>query len=112
MAGRSRSAPPVTEDSNLLFFSGCATNSREVLSAVRPHYPAVSAPASVIIERLATRTSNTYGKDPEELAQVLDYLQTVEPLLRKGAGHEIDGSAPLDQVVESVLRVVRRADRV
>ena len=34
------------------------------------------------------------------------YLETVEPRLRRSAGHEIDASAPLDQVVATVLRLV------
>jgi dephospho-CoA kinase len=95
-----------TEDSDVLFVSGCATNQGKFYPQF-DHVVLLSAPAAVIVERLATRTSNSYGKDPEELAQVLGYLQTVEPLLRKSAGHEIDTSAPLDEVVESVLRLVR-----
>jgi shikimate kinase len=66
----------------------------------------LSAPADVIVERLATRTSNAYGKQPDEVARVLDLKRTVEPLLRKVAGHEINTSAPLDQIVETVLRLV------
>ena len=61
----------------------------------------------LIVERLATRTNNPYGKDPEELAQVLGYVETVEPLLRRGASLEVDTSVPLDQVVETILRHVR-----
>jgi adenylate kinase family enzyme len=36
-------------------------------------------------------------------ARVLEHLETVEPLLRKAAHHEIDTSAPLDEVVERIL---------
>jgi hypothetical protein len=60
----------------------------------------------VIVERLATRTTNPYGKHPEEVARVLGLVQTIEPLLRRGAGHEVDTSAPIDQVVTQVLRLV------
>ena len=95
-----------TEDGEVLFFSGCATNQGKFYPQF-DHIILLSAPAPVIVERLLTRTSNTYGKDPEELALVLQHLQTVEPLLRKGAAHEIDTSAPLDQVVESILRLVQ-----
>jgi len=61
----------------------------------------------VIVERLATRTNNPYGKDPDELAQVLWYLQTVEPLLRRGASLEIDTTAPLAQIIDTVLGLVQ-----
>jgi shikimate kinase len=69
------------------------------------HVVLLSAPADVIIERLATRTTNPYGKHPDEVARVLSLLETVEPLLRRAAGHEIDTSASLDDVVASVLRL-------
>jgi shikimate kinase len=98
-----------TEDGDVLFLSGCATNQGKFYPQF-DHIILLSAPAAVIIHRLAARTNNPYGKDSAELAQVLGYLQTVEPLLRKGAGHEIDTSAPLGQVVESVLRIVQPAE--
>jgi shikimate kinase len=85
-----------------LFISGCAE------SQVR-FYPQLtdiillSAPAEVLAERLRTRTNNPYGKRPEELEEVLGYLETVEPLLRRGATYEIKTTMPLSQVVEAVL---------
>jgi len=67
----------------------------------------LNAPAAVIVERLATRTTNPYGKHPDEVARVLYLQQTVEPLLRRGAGLEVDTSTPLDQVVGAILRLVQ-----
>lgn len=98
-----------TEDGEVLFLSGCASNQAKFYPQFE-HVVLLSAPADVIVCRLATRTTNSYGKDPDELALVLDHLQTVEPLLRKGAGHEIDTSAPLNKVVESILRLVENSD--
>ena len=66
----------------------------------------LTAPAAVIIARLATRSTNTYGKRPEEIARTLALQQTIEPLLRRAAGHEIDTTMPLDQVVARVLQLV------
>ena len=60
----------------------------------------------MIVERLATRTNNPYGKRAEEVARVLDLIQTIEPLLRRGARHVVDTSHPLDQVVTLVLQLV------
>jgi hypothetical protein len=37
---------------------------------------------------------------------VLDLVQSIEPLLRKGAGHLLDTRRPLNQVVTQVLRLV------
>jgi shikimate kinase len=93
------------DESDVLFLCGCATNQGKFYSQF-DHIILLSAPPAVIVERLRTRTNNPYGKDAKELDLVLGYLQTVEPLLRRGAGHEIDTSAPLDQVVERVLQIV------
>ncbi len=99
-----------TEDSDILFLSGCATNQGKFYPQF-DHIILLSAPAAVLFERLAHRTTNTYGKTPDELAQVRRDLETVEPLLRRGAEYEIDTCAPLEQVVESILRIVEPAER-
>lgn len=94
------------ENADALFISGCKTNQGKFYPQF-DHIVLLSAPADLIIERLTTRTTNPYGKRPEDLAQVLRYLETVEPLLRCGATLEIDTSDPLDQVVQTILRHVR-----
>jgi shikimate kinase len=98
------------EDGEILFISGCATNQVRFY----PQFDAIvlfSAPAEVLIERLATRTNNPYGKHPDELAEVLGYLETVEPRLRRSATHEIDTRAPLAEVVAAVLRLAGVPER-
>jgi len=95
-----------TEEAEVLFLSGCASNMGQFL----PRFDYVillSAPADVIVERLKSRTNNPYGKHPDEVARVLDLLQTVEPLLRRAATHEIDSSARLDDVVAAVIGLVQ-----
>lgn len=98
-----------SEDTAVLFVSGCATNQVKFYSRF-DHIVLLSAPAHLITERLTTRTTNPYGKHPDELALVLSQIQTVEPLLRNRASLEVDTSAPLDQVVATVLRLVRSDD--
>ena len=95
-----------TEDADVLFLSGCAEN----MSKFFPQFDSIvllSAPVEVIVERLRTRTSNQYGKHPEETARVLSLVESVEPLLRRAAGHEIDTCAPLEQVLATLLRLVQ-----
>ena len=94
-----------TEDADVLFVSGCKTNQGKFYAQF-DRIVLLSAPTRLMIERLATRTTNPYGKHPDELAQVLRYQQTVEPLLRRGASLEVDTSVPIDQVVEVVLGLV------
>jgi shikimate kinase len=91
-----------TEDTDVVFLSGCASNMGQFLPRF-DHVILLSAPADVIVERLKSRTNNPYGKHPNEVARVLDLLQTVEPLLRRAATHEIDSSARPDDVVAAVL---------
>jgi shikimate kinase len=95
----------MTEDAEALFVSGCKSNQGKFYAQF-DHIVLLSAPARLIVERLATRTTNPYGKHPDELAQVLRYLHTVEPLLRRDASLEVDTSAPLDQVIETILGLV------
>jgi shikimate kinase len=94
-----------TEDAEVLFLSGCSPNQ----GTFYPWFDYVillTAPAGVIVARLTTRTNNPYGKRPEDVARTLALLQTIEPMLRRGADHEIDTSVPLDEVVATVLRLV------
>ncbi len=94
-----------TEDTEVLFLSGCAANMGKFMPQF-DHVVLLSAPAEVIVQRLATRTTNAYGKRPEEVARVLDLVETVEPLLRKAADYEIDTSAELEEVIATVLQLV------
>ena len=94
------------EDADILFVCGCAANMRRFL----PQFDRIillSAPAEVIATRLGARTTNPYGKQPDEVARVLGQMETVEPLLRRAATHEIATSAPLEAVVASVLRLAQ-----
>ena len=90
------------DDAELLFVSGCKTNQSKFYPQF-DHVILLSAPAAVIVGRLASRTGNPYGKDPDEVAEVLTFVETVEPLLRRSATLEIDTSAPLEEVVEAVI---------
>lgn len=93
-----------TEDADLLFLSGCSPN-QGTFYPLFERVILLAAPAEVIVARLAARTNNPFGKRSEEVARVLELQRTIEPLLRQGADHEIDTSAPLDKVVAQVLRL-------
>lgn len=97
-----------TEDTDILFVSGCAANMGKFLAQF-DHIVLLTAPADVITQRLQTRTNNAYGKHSDELSRVLSLKESVEPLLRHLAGHEIDTNANLDTVVKDVLQCVQVA---
>jgi shikimate kinase len=66
----------------------------------------LSAPLQTLLDRIATRTDNPYGKAPEERRRFLEDVEAVEPLLREAATAEIRTAAPLDEVVTAVLAAV------
>lgn len=92
------------ESGCVLFLAGCSPN-QGVFYPRFDHIILLTAPDEVIVERLTTRTNNPYGKRIEEIARVLGLKQIIEPLLRRGAGHVIDTSIPLDEVLARVLSI-------
>jgi dephospho-CoA kinase len=87
-----------------LYVSGCVSNQGKFY----PYFDAVvllSAPETLMLERLAGRTTNPYGKSEEERQLVLEQLETVEPLLRATATAEIDTSKPLAEVLAELLAI-------
>jgi dephospho-CoA kinase len=94
-----------TEDTSVLFVAGCEENQVQF----HPQFDVIillSAPAETLLDRLAARTGNPYGKTPAELSRVLADLRNVEPLLRQAATCEVRTTMPLDDVVTAVLRLV------
>ena len=92
------------EDTNVLFVSGCVPNQGKFYRRF-DEVILLSAPESVTVRRLAERTSNSYGKRDDEVAEVLRYKVTIEPLLRRGATAEIDTSIALREVVAKVVEI-------
>jgi hypothetical protein len=87
-----------------LFVQGCVRNQGKFYD----RFDAVvllSAPAQVILDRVATRATNDYGKVMRERELILHHLETVEPLLRAGCTHELDASRPLDEVVADLIAI-------
>lgn len=87
-----------------LFVSGCSPNQGQ-LSLRFDRIVLLTAPTETIVHRLSTRTTNDFGKNSAELANTLELIETVEPLLRRSAEHVIDTSAPLDAVVSQVIQL-------
>jgi dephospho-CoA kinase len=95
----------VTEDADVLFLAGCEENQVQFHPQF-DHIVLLSAPPETLLQRLASRTGNPYGKVPEERQRVLDDQRAVEPRLRRVADHEVRTIMPLDDVVTTILRLV------
>jgi len=93
------------EDAEVLFVAGCEENQAKFHPQF-DHIVLLSAPLETLVERLASRNTNSYGKAPEELRRFLDDVDTVEPRLRQVASHEVRTTMPLNDVVTTILRLV------
>ena len=92
-----------------LYVSGTVSNQGRYY----PHFDAVvllSAPAEVLLRRIATRTTNDYGKRAEELESILRDLAEVEPLLRATCTHEVDATQPLGAIVAQLVAIGNGSD--
>jgi broad-specificity NMP kinase len=91
-----------SDDGRSLFVAGVARNQ----SKFYDRFDAVvllSAPADVILDRVARRTTNEYGKTPLGRAEILADLAEVEPLLRQECTYELDASRPLVDTVADLI---------
>lgn len=89
-----------------LFIAGTVSNQGKFYS----QFDAIvllSAPLDVILERVAARKTNDYGKTPAEREEIIHYVNTVEPLLRAGATFEIDTCKPLEDVASELERIAK-----
>lgn len=93
-----------TEDVDVLFVVGCDDAQVEFYPDF-DHIVLLSAPRDCIVERLATRTNNPFGRTSDELAKILADLEMYEPLMRRDATHVIDTSNPVDRVIDEILRL-------
>ncbi|PFG40455.1 shikimate kinase [Georgenia soli] len=66
------------------------------------HVVLLSAPLDVLLRRVATRTGNPYGTTAAQRAEIRFHVDTVEPLLRRGATLELDARRPLAELADAV----------
>jgi hypothetical protein len=85
----------------LVFFAGC---SEEQAGLPFDYRVLLTAPRSVLVQRLRTRRGNSYCRGDAELAQVLADLDQVEPLLRRSADLVLVTTAPTAEIADRLLR--------
>ena len=84
-----------------LFVAGCKSNQGEFYDRFQA-VVLLTAPVEVLRGRVMARTNNPYGKSAEDWAQILEYVATVEPLLRQSASHVIQTDRPLGEVADQL----------
>ena len=85
---------------DLLFFAGC---SEEQATLPFDYRVLLTAPAEILVQRLVTRTTNSYGWSAEQRAQVLADLAEVEPLLRRSADLILVTIEPTPRIADALL---------
>ena len=70
----------------------------------------LSVPREVMLQRIATRSTNPFGKDAHERQRILADLEAGEPLLRATSTVEIVTTIPVTKVVDALESIARRAD--
>jgi dephospho-CoA kinase len=89
-----------------LVVSGCTANQGRFYD----RFDAVvllTLPEEELLRRIASRTSNDYGKAPGERERILRDLHTVEPLLRATATCVLDATRPLHETADAIEAVSR-----
>ena len=84
-----------------LFVSGCVANQGRFSS----RFDAVvllTVPEDVLLDRIASRHTNDFGKTDDERSRILRDLHQVEPLLRSGATAVIDTRRPVGDVADLI----------
>ena len=92
-----------------LFVAGCASNQ----GSFYDRFDAVvllSAPRELMLQRIARRSTNSFGKSAHERLRILADLEAVEPLLRASSTAEIVTTIPVVKVVDALESIARRAD--
>lgn len=95
-------------DHRNVFVAGTAENQADFYDRF-DHVVLLSAPLDVLLERVASRTNNPYGKTEAQRAEIEHYAMTIEPLLRQGASIELDGERPVIELADDIERLAIRS---
>lgn len=65
----------------------------------------LSVPVEILLERVARRTDNPYGRTADDQEEIRRLTTEVEPLLRQTADVELDGREPVEVLADTVERL-------
>jgi len=68
------------------------------------HVVLLSVPWETLLERVTSRSNNPYGRTQaqQDEDEIRFYLNTVEPLLRRSATIELDGTNPVNELADAL----------
>ncbi|WIX91682.1 hypothetical protein [Amycolatopsis sp. DG1A-15b] len=91
----------------IAFFCGCPENAGDVADLFDLVICLV-VDDETLRHRLLTRTTNSFGKHPEELAAALDDNAGTESAYRRLGATILDGTRPLAEVADAILAAAHR----
>lgn len=86
-----------------LVISGCCSNQGKFYKKFE-HVVLLKSDLPVMLDRIDKRTSHSYGKNPQERAEVIDSYENVLPLLEKRSDIIIDTTNNSVEVVCKLLK--------
>lgn len=89
-----------------LVVSGCARN-QVVFYDRFDAVCLIDVPEDVMLDRIATRSTNSFGRSSADRDRILADARLVVPLLRRSATVVIDGTQPLARVADEVEALTR-----
>lgn len=89
-----------------LFIAGTVENQSEFYDRF-DEIVLLTAPIDTMLDRIATRTTNPFGKTEEERAKIRKDTEEFEPLLRASATVVIDTRQPVQHTVNRLARLLR-----
>jgi len=88
-----------------LFISGCFSNQTKFYKFF-DHVVLFSASLDVILERVAQRAFNPYGKNETERTEIIRNFEHIQPLLKKNADVEIDtATMSIDEITDTLIKL-------
>jgi dephospho-CoA kinase len=102
---RSKFEDVVNKNTGVLFVSGGAMNQEDFANSFSKVFT-LQVDDETLKERLKNRTNNDYGKQPHELARLLEWNKGVEIWSKKRGTVLIDAAKDLNKVVDEILSYV------
>jgi dephospho-CoA kinase len=95
-----------TVDSAGLVLAGCAANQGRFYDRF-DEVILLTAPVEVILERIRRRSTNDFGKDPQDLQRILNDVEQVQPLLQRTSTVELDATRTPGELADAVMVLMK-----
>jgi adenylate kinase family enzyme len=89
-----------------IFILGNCGNELEIADKYFDKVLCLEIDEETMVKRLLTRTTNNYGKDPDQMAIIKKWYKPIMERYRNYGAIMIDGTQSLDEIVDQILKAV------